>query len=93
MRNYIKDTFNPWRFAQIGEDDDEDAKHQMVSTSYEYATFGLGKHACPGRFFAACELKAMMTHLVLTYNVKMENEGVIPKKCLVRDLLCAESYC
>jgi Cytochrome P450 len=32
----------------------------------------------PGRFFAAIELKAMMAHLVLNYDVKLENEGVRP---------------
>lgn len=32
----------------------------------------------PGRFFAANELKAMMAHIVLNYDVKFENEGVRP---------------
>lgn len=32
----------------------------------------------PGRFFAANELKAMMAHLVLNYDVKFEEEGVRP---------------
>lgn len=32
----------------------------------------------PGRFFAAMELKAMMAHLVLNYDVKLENNGVRP---------------
>ncbi|OBZ73466.1 Ent-kaurene oxidase [Grifola frondosa] len=33
---------------------------------------------CPGRFFAANELKAMLAHVVMTYDVKMEEEGVLP---------------
>ncbi|THH27901.1 hypothetical protein EUX98_g6286 [Antrodiella citrinella] len=37
-----------------------------------------GGYDSPGRFFAANELKAMLAHLVLTYDIKMENEGVIP---------------
>ena len=32
----------------------------------------------PGRFFAAMELKAMVAHLILNYDVKLENEGVRP---------------
>lgn len=32
----------------------------------------------PGRFFAANELKAMMAHVILNYDVKMKNEGVRP---------------
>lgn len=31
-----------------------------------------------GRFFAATELKAMMAHLVINYDVKAEVEGVRP---------------
>lgn len=33
----------------------------------------------PGRFFAANELKGMLAHVVLTYDVKMEQEGVLPR--------------
>ena len=43
------------------------------------ATFVLSYLCSPGRFFAANELKAMLAHLVLTYDVKMENDGVIPE--------------
>lgn len=32
----------------------------------------------PGRFFVANELKVMMAHLVLNYDVKLENEGIRP---------------
>lgn len=70
--------FNPWRFSDMRSEEGEGTKHQMVSTSTEYIAFGHGRHACPGRFFAANELKGMMAHLVVTYDVKMEKEGVIP---------------
>jgi hypothetical protein len=32
----------------------------------------------PGRFFAVNELKTMLVHVLLTYDVKLENEGVRP---------------
>ena len=32
----------------------------------------------PGRFFAVNELKAMMVHILLNYDVKLEDEGVRP---------------
>ncbi|KAF7367733.1 hypothetical protein MSAN_00837200 [Mycena sanguinolenta] len=53
-------------------------KRQMISTAVDHLPFGTGKHACPGRFFAATELKAMMAHLVLNYDVKPEVEGARP---------------
>ena len=32
----------------------------------------------PGRFFASAVLKTFLAHLVFTYDMKMENEGVVP---------------
>ncbi|TDL22833.1 cytochrome P450 [Rickenella mellea] len=71
--------FQGFRFADLREDGVGDVKHQMVSTSPEYLPFGHGSYACPGRFFAANELKAMMAHIVLNYDVKMEPDGVRPQ--------------
>jgi len=72
------DVFSPWRFADARVREGDSGKHTMVSTSAEYHPFGHGRHACPGRFFAANELKLMMVHLVTTYDIKLENEGVLP---------------
>ncbi|KAJ3478574.1 hypothetical protein NLI96_g9659 [Meripilus lineatus] len=57
------DLFDPWRFADLREEEGEGLKHQMVSTSLD-----------PGRFFAANELKGMLAHLVMTYDVKLPPE-------------------
>ncbi|KAF8964278.1 cytochrome P450 [Flammula alnicola] len=51
----------------------------MVSLSYNYVTFGTGRHACPGRFFAVNELKAMLAHVLLTYDVKLPDDGPRPE--------------
>ncbi|KAH8091762.1 cytochrome P450 [Cristinia sonorae] len=80
------DEFRPWRFVEsrnsdvsLGEVGVRVSRYGVVSTSPEYVTFGHGRHACPGRFFATCELKGMLAHLLLNYDIKMENEGAIPK--------------
>jgi len=78
------EVFDPWRFAEADGSSSPDggnlegSKLLFVSTSTEYMPFGHGKHACPGRFFAATELKTMLAHLVLNYDIKMEDEGVLP---------------
>ncbi|OSC97933.1 cytochrome P450 [Trametes coccinea BRFM310] len=73
------DTFDPFRFARMREGGVEAAtKHQLVNTSVDFLTFSHGKHACPGRFFAANELKTMLAYLVLNYDVKFEEEGKRP---------------
>ncbi|GJE97803.1 cytochrome P450 [Phanerochaete sordida] len=50
----------------------------LVTTSADYITFGHGKHACPGRFFAANELKAALAYVLVHYDVKPEHDGVRP---------------
>ncbi|KIP04651.1 hypothetical protein PHLGIDRAFT_109308 [Phlebiopsis gigantea 11061_1 CR5-6] len=71
--------FDPWRFSSMRDESGGGVRHQMVNTSTEYLPFGLGKHACPGRFFAANELKSMMAHMVLTYDVSCEEPGKMPQ--------------
>ncbi|KIP02170.1 hypothetical protein PHLGIDRAFT_20514 [Phlebiopsis gigantea 11061_1 CR5-6] len=72
-------TFDPFRYYRQKTEDNSAVKHQFVTTSADYVAFGHGRHACPGRFFAANELKAMMAYLVLNYDVKLEEDGVRPE--------------
>ncbi|KAF8991069.1 hypothetical protein BDQ17DRAFT_1255265, partial [Cyathus striatus] len=46
-------------------------KHQLLILSSEYVPFGHRRYACPGRFFAASERKAMLAHTLLNYDVKL----------------------
>ncbi|KAG9310147.1 cytochrome P450 [Chiua virens] len=71
--------FDPFRFSNMRGEEGEGTKHHFVSTSLEYLPFGHGKHACPGRFFAANELKSMLAHIVLSYDVKLEDGATSPK--------------
>ncbi len=45
--------------------------HLFASTGVNSLQFGLGRHACPGRFFAVMELKLLLAHLVMNYDVKL----------------------
>ncbi|CAL1702454.1 unnamed protein product [Somion occarium] len=75
------EVFDPWRFSNMREGASaEGVKYQYVTTSPEYLAFGHGRHACPGRFFAANEIKTMLCHVILNYDVKFENEGVLFRK-------------
>ena len=47
----------------------------MVSSSPDHPSFGLGGHVSPGLYFATCDMSA---HIVTTYDVKLEIEGVRP---------------
>lgn len=48
---------------------DSSKRHQFVSTGPENLAFGFGKFACPGRFFAAAQIKVIMATIILRYDV------------------------
>ncbi|KAF8662735.1 hypothetical protein AX14_007030 [Amanita brunnescens Koide BX004] len=62
-----------------GKEGEPQSKHSLVSLDLDYLLFGHGRHACPGRFFVANELKAMLAHILLNYDVKMANGGGRPE--------------
>lgn len=69
-------TFRPFRFADMHDPDNGTGEQlSMVNTGINWLPFGHGKHACPGRFFASNEVKAMFAHLVMNYDMKMKKEG------------------
>ena len=68
--------FEGFRFAKMRLQ--QDSKKYDMATPPKFLPFGYGRHACPGRYFAACKFKIMLAHTVLNYVVKMENEGLRP---------------
>lgn len=50
------------------------ANLSFVSTSPTYHPFGHGRHACPGRFFAANELKLILSFMLLNYEFEPLSE-------------------
>jgi cytochrome P450 len=47
----------------------------MVSASENYLPFGMGRHSCPGRYFAAAELKLFLAYLAVHYDLQMADAG------------------
>lgn len=51
--------------------DSQPLKNQsLINTQDTFLSFGHGRHACPGRFFASQELKLMLAHIVTHYDIK-----------------------
>ncbi|EJD50779.1 cytochrome P450 [Auricularia subglabra TFB-10046 SS5] len=71
--------FDGFRFVNDDQAEDELAQDRFVSVSVDYLPFGLGRTACPGRFWAANEMKIMFAYLIYNYDVKMEHEGELPE--------------
>ncbi|WYZ35719.1 hypothetical protein EsH8_X_000366 [Colletotrichum jinshuiense] len=69
--------YDGYRFLNMRDTEEEKQAH-LVSTSMKHPAFGHGQHACPGRFFAANEVKIALAHLLLKYDWKLPN-GFDPK--------------
>lgn len=67
------ETFDGFRFAKRRKVPGFEHKSHLISTSHEHLAFAHGRHACPGRFFAANEVKIAMVHLLLKYDVRLDD--------------------
>ena len=72
------ETFDAYRFLKMRQIPGKEAHAQFVSPSPEHLGFGLGNHACPGRFFVANEIKIALCHMLLKYDLKLA-EGCAPQ--------------
>ncbi|OHW89523.1 cytochrome p450 monooxygenase [Colletotrichum incanum] len=64
--------WNAWRFFNLRGDPEKERLSQLVSTGPNNLAWGHGEHGCPGRFFAADEVKIMMCHLLVEYDWTLE---------------------
>ncbi len=70
--------FDAFRFSSASEgqkqcgDLREQGEKTMSSTtvSNTFLTFGYGRHACPGRFFATQEIKLIVAHVLQKYEIE-----------------------
>lgn len=73
------ETFDGFRFAKLREKKGDESKWQYVSTNKDSLNWGHGVHACPGRFFASNEIKVILCHLILNYDIKLQDGEGRPK--------------
>ncbi|KAI1082512.1 cytochrome P450 [Whalleya microplaca] len=60
--------YDPFRFAKPPSTDRR--PQALINTSEKFMGFSHGSHACPGRFFAANQLKIALAHIVLLYEIE-----------------------
>ncbi|KAI9149632.1 Cytochrome P450 monooxygenase ATR2 [Paramyrothecium foliicola] len=72
------EVFDPYRFYNIRNGVTPDPlkygtteQYQFASVTKDFMGFGYGRHACPGRFFAANEIKHVLAHILLKYDIQM----------------------
>lgn len=63
--------FNMRQKAKEAGQFDAAAQGQFVSVSQSSLSFGYGRHACPGRFFAGNEIKMIVANCLLQFDIKL----------------------
>ncbi|KAJ8509399.1 hypothetical protein ONZ45_g8424 [Pleurotus djamor] len=81
--------FDPFRFSNLNEHVVDDVlsatKYNFSRVDSTYLLFNTGRHACPGRFFASMQIKIMLAHILLNYDVKLPDGQTIRPSNLVFD--------
>ncbi|KAH8887497.1 cytochrome P450 [Thozetella sp. PMI_491] len=78
------DTFDALRFWKLRQASPEDAnRHQFTTIGDVNMHFGAGKHACPGRFFAANAVKVVLAYYLLSYDIKLKDGEERPKSMMI----------
>lgn len=72
--------FVPDRFLKLRQTPGQEELHQCVSTSPDHMGFGYGVYACPGRFFAVNEIKIVLCHMLLKYDMRLVDGRPPPQK-------------
>jgi cytochrome P450 len=72
--------FDALRFYHMRQESDEASNRwQFTSLNDTNINFGAGKHACPGRFFAGNEIKTIVAHLLINYDIRLKEGQERPK--------------
>ncbi|KAF4451894.1 hypothetical protein F53441_5213 [Fusarium austroafricanum] len=72
--------FDAFRFYKLRQESMEaNNRWQFTSLNDTYINFGAGKHACPGRFFASNEIKLVLAHLLINYDIRLKAGEDRPK--------------
>lgn len=68
------DEFDAYRFVKMRQTQKNKSDSAYTAGTVEHMGFGYGKHICPGRHFAAHEVKIILCHLVLKYDIKLPED-------------------
>ncbi|KAK7403358.1 hypothetical protein QQX98_010879 [Neonectria punicea] len=59
-----------YRFFKMREQPGQESQHQLATTGVNHFGFGYGRQPCPGRFYAADLVKAILINIVMKYDFR-----------------------
>lgn len=82
--------FDGFRYFRKRQETAEANKHQFSMTDKTHVHFGHGKFACPGRFFAANELKLILARLIEEFDFMYPDGQTRPANLNVDEFLYSD---
>ncbi|MCJ1243267.1 hypothetical protein MMC30_000464 [Trapelia coarctata] len=83
-KNYPSpEKFDGFRYSRLREEPGQSRNFTLVSSSSKNLQFGDGRHGCPGRHMAADEIRLMLAHILINYDVAIEGHGPRPPNLIL----------
>lgn len=87
------DEFDGFRFSRLrSSDSPNSARLVYAASNLESMAFGYGRHACPGRFFADCEIKMIMVYLLIKYDFRFPERVTERPPSFPAETQCLPNY-
>jgi cytochrome P450 len=79
--------FDPLRYYNMRKKTNQGHLHQFATTEENILNFGHGRYACPGRFFAALEIKSILVRLIMEYDWKLPDGQGRPENLMAHEFV------
>ena len=87
------DHFDGFRFSKVrASGSPEAARLVYAASNLDSMAFGYGRHACPGRNFADCEIKMIMAYLLTKFDFKFPDAVIERPESLLAETQCLPNH-
>ncbi|PIG80525.1 putative cytochrome P450 [Aspergillus arachidicola] len=79
--------FDGYRFYRLGRVTGRPLEYKFIAANPKYLQFGDGRHICPGRFMAADEIRLLLAHILVNYDIRPKDDGERPPNWTFKKIL------
>ncbi|KAF2649957.1 cytochrome P450 [Lophiostoma macrostomum CBS 122681] len=80
-------TFDALRFYNLRQKEGQAERHQFTAVGPDVFNWGVGKFACPGRFWASANIKLILVELLLKYDLGFPQGETKPERVVAGEKL------
>nr|Q9C450.1 RecName: Full=Cytochrome P450 monooxygenase paxQ; AltName: Full=Paxilline synthesis protein Q [Penicillium paxilli]AAK11527.1 PaxQ [Penicillium paxilli] len=79
--------FDGYRFYNLGQKTGKPQDFRFAATNQKYLQFGDGRHTCPGRWMASDEIRLMLAHILMNYDIATKDNKGRPENWIFKKIL------